>query len=679
MTNNLMGLVMVKLTTSDSIQVSANRILLGLFALVVTVMTFPVFASTTPVNVQLRWYHQFQFAGYYAALEKGFYADAGLDVHLIEGGVGADPVAEVVSGKADFGISTSGLALDFVRGKPILLLASIFQHSANVLLCTSDIKYPTDLVGKKPVVLMAGDGDVELKSIFINEGIRLDKLQFAPDEHHLQDLIDGRIDALYAYASNEPFSLQEKGIPYTLFKPENYGMDFYGDSLFTNSQLQKTKPAVVESFRLASIKGWYYALEHSEEIVDLIIKKYNSQHKSKAHLLYEAQVLSQLIDADVIHIGHSNEHRWRHIANVYASFGLAPNNASLTGFIYDPEAQDKADLSWLYRVLGLSLVLLLLVAAIAALIIRNNRRLSVTVRKLNETQIKLAESEEQIRVLANSSSAGLYVLQGSFLKRVNQGMSQLTGYSEQELLTMPFELIAHPDDQKLIYDRAQERMAGKDVIKTYEFRVLTKTGDTRWVEISTDIFRYMGKVASIGTLYDITTRKHAEETITQLAHFDALTGLANRTLFEDRVGRALAIAEREMHLLALFFIDLDKFKPVNDNYGHAVGDALLKFVADRIQSCLRTSDSAGRIGGDEFVVLLPHIQHANDASLIAEKVRAALEIPFDIDGCFIEISTSIGIACYPLHGKTQHELSKHADIAMYQAKEQGRNGVVLYH
>jgi ABC-type nitrate/sulfonate/bicarbonate transport system substrate-binding protein len=192
---------MVKLTTSDSIQVSANRILLGLFALVVTVMTFPVFASTTPVNVQLRWYHQFQFAGYYAALEKGFYADAGLDVHLLEGGIGIDPVTEVVSGKADFGISNSGLALDFVRGKPILLLASIFQHSPNVLLCSSDIKYPSDLVGKKPVVLMAGDGDVELKSIFINEGIRLDKLQFAPDEHHLQDLIDGRIDALYAYAS----------------------------------------------------------------------------------------------------------------------------------------------------------------------------------------------------------------------------------------------------------------------------------------------------------------------------------------------------------------------------------------------------------------------------------------------------------------------------------------------
>ena len=643
----------------------------------IMVSSFSAIANPTPVTIQLRWYHQFQFAGYYAALEKGFYADAGLDVHLLEGGIGIDPVTEVLSGKADFGILTSGLVLDFMHNKPVLLLASIFQHSPNVLLCAKDIHYPSDLVGKR-TVFMGGDGDVELKSIFINEGISLDKLRVEPDKHHLQDLIDGHIDALYAYASNEPFSLKEKEIPYTLFKPEDYGMDFYGDVLFTNTQLQKIKPEMVKSFRLATIKGWYYALEHSEEIVDLILKKYNSQHKSKAHLLYEAQTLGKLIASDVISIGHSNIYRWQHIADTYASLGLAPNSYSLADFIYDPDAQDKADLSWLYHVLVIFLALLLLVGGVAAVIVRSNRRLSATIRKLNETQIKLAESEEQISVLVNSSSAGLYVLQDNRFKRVNHGMSQLTGYSEQELLTMPFELVAYPDDQTLIYDRAQARMSGKPVIKSYEFRILTKAGEMRWVEISTDIFHYMGRVASIGTLYDITARKHAEETITKLAHFDPLTRLANRTLFDDRVARALAMAERDKQALALFFIDLDKFKPVNDNYGHAVGDLLLKLVAERIQVSLRASDSAGRIGGDEFVVLLPHIRQYDDALQIANKIRNILRETFVVDNYELNISASIGIACYPLHGKSQLELSKYADEAMYQAKAQGRDAVVLY-
>ena len=129
----------------------------------------------------------------------------------------------------------------------------------------------------------------------------------------------------------------------------------------------------------------------------------------------------------------------------------------------------------------------------------------------------------------------------------------------------------------------------------------------------------------------------------------------------------------------LMFIDLDKFKPINDNYGHAVGDLLLKEAAQRMQNCVRESDTVARVGGDEFVVLLASLTQDHDAHEVAEKIRHALNLPFEISGHTLNISSSIGIALYPAHGDNEKELVKHADLAMYYAKENGRNNVTVFH
>lgn len=164
-----------------------------------------------------------------------------------------------------------------------------------------------------------------------------------------------------------------------------------------------------------------------------------------------------------------------------------------------------------------------------------------------------------------------------------------------------------------------------------------------------------------------------------LAHHDMLTGLPNRSLFADRLQQVLAQAKRSSLHGALIFFDLDNFKPVNDTLGHDFGDLLLKEIAQRLQTAVRESDTIARIGGDEFVVLLPVIETKLDASTVAEKIRLALEQPFEINGHTINIGCSIGIAVYPEHGVDEISLMKNADTAMYQAKQNGRNNVQMFH
>lgn len=182
----------------------------------------------------------------------------------------------------------------------------------------------------------------------------------------------------------------------------------------------------------------------------------------------------------------------------------------------------------------------------------------------------------------------------------------------------------------------------------------------------------------VAAFTDITERKANEESIRHQAQYDALTDLPNRVLLFDRLQQALAQAKRDKTRLALMYIDLDKFKPINDNLGHAVGDQILQHVAKRMQGCVREADTVARIGGDEFVVLLPVIENEQDALIVAEKIRFALNQVFSIAGQNLNISSSTGIAIYPEHGASENELTGNADIAMYHAKESGRNKVKLF-
>ncbi|AGW14326.1 putative phytochrome-like protein Cph1 family protein [Megalodesulfovibrio gigas DSM 1382 = ATCC 19364] len=287
-------------------------------------------------------------------------------------------------------------------------------------------------------------------------------------------------------------------------------------------------------------------------------------------------------------------------------------------------------------------------------------------------------SEQRFRLLVERAQEGIVVLQDWRLAYFNPMLMRMTGYAEDELAGEPFLQFVLPEDRPLVHDRHLMRLAGQDDGQRYRFRALHRNGSTVWVESSGVNIEWNGRPATLSFMMDITDRLNDEERIRFMAHYDALTALPNRTLFFDRLHQSLAQARREQARLAIAFIDLDKFKPVNDLYGHAVGDLLLQAVARRITGLVRESDTVARLGGDEFVLLMPGIAMEAHAVRVAQKIQDALDLPFALAGHEIHISSSIGIAIYPDHGQTEQELCTNADKAMYRVKHGGRSGIALH-
>ena len=199
----------------------------------------------------------------------------------------------------------------------------------------------------------------------------------------------------------------------------------------------------------------------------------------------------------------------------------------------------------------------------------------------------------------------------------------------------------------------------------------------KWMSITT-VRDGKGEVVNyISIARDTTEETEAEKNIHFLAYYDVLTGLPNRTLLRDRLGQMIAISHRDGHQFSLLFLDLDRFKYINDSMGHSVGDRLLQSVASRIQECIREGDTVARLGGDEFIVLLRETGESA-ASVVAQKLLSALATPYDLDGQVIATQASIGISVYPDHAQDADILIKNADMAMYRAKEEGRNNYQFF-
>src|ERR1700716_2762095 len=277
-------------------------------------------AALDQVSLQLKWKHQFQFAGYYAALEQGFSRTAGLDVTIREGGPDIDVAETVASGKADFGVCGSGVLRDWAKGRRLVVLAAIFQRSPAIVLVArrADINSVSDLRGR---TLMDTPGSDEIAAMLKSEGVNYEALPRVAHEGNPRDLLAGRADAMIAYSTSEPFVLEQLGAAYRTFSPAASGIDFYGDNLCASEAEVKAHPDRVAAFRAASIKGWAYALAHKEATVDLILKTYSTS-KNRDALLFEAARTEMLVGRGPGHIGEQDPARWRHIAATYRKLGL---------------------------------------------------------------------------------------------------------------------------------------------------------------------------------------------------------------------------------------------------------------------------------------------------------------------------------------------------------------------
>jgi ABC-type nitrate/sulfonate/bicarbonate transport system substrate-binding protein len=354
------------------------------------------------VTLQLKWKHQFQFAGYYAALEKGFYRNAGLDVKIIEAKDGEESTGRVFSGEADFGIAMSDLILLRAKGYPVVALASIFQHSPLIVLVPKKSKIVNIHALKGRRIALEAHSE-ELLAYFESEGVPSDKMIILPHEYSISNLISGRVDAMSAYSTDEPFMLLKQGIAYSTFSPRSGGIDFYGDTLFTSEDQVHDHPERVSAFLTASLKGWQYALENSEEIIDLILSKYTKRH-SREHLLFEAKMSKQLIMFDMVEIGYVNPGRWRHISNTYKKLNIIPNEFSLEGFIYD--RSPILDFRWLYLSLSGAILTAFLFLFISGRFYKLNQSLKKEMLRRREIEIvreqlvsNLQEAIKEIKTL----------------------------------------------------------------------------------------------------------------------------------------------------------------------------------------------------------------------------------------------------------------------------------------
>ncbi|MBC8273624.1 MAG: GGDEF domain-containing protein, partial [Chloroflexi bacterium] len=257
----------------------------------------------------------------------------------------------------------------------------------------------------------------------------------------------------------------------------------------------------------------------------------------------------------------------------------------------------------------------------------------------------------------------------------NDAMCRQLGYSREELMGMSFKVLTPPEDAKRIFGLYNQVYRTGEPFTSVPIERIRKDG-TR-ISVESSIFPLRNESGEItgfrGIAADVTERRQFEQKLAEMATHDALTGLPNRTLLSDRFTVALELSRRTGNRLAVMMLDLDRFKAVNDSMGHDVGDRLLKAVGKRLKVTMRKSDTVARIGGDEFVVLLPQIPHADEVAKFAQRILDAFREPLVFNGYRPNITTSIGIAVYPEGGKDIESLLKNADTAMYLAKEQGRD------
>ncbi|MCL5974290.1 MAG: EAL domain-containing protein [Gammaproteobacteria bacterium] len=994
-------------------------------------------ASSESVTLQLKWRHQFQFAGFYAAIDQGYYQQEGLQVTLRERHPGINVLNEVTSGRADYGVGGIGLLAEYARGSPVRALAAIFQHDALVLVskAQSGIISPYEMIGKRLMFDHSAGNDAVFLAMFADAGISPEDYQFIAQDQQLDSLINDRVDVMSIYRTDQLFTLAEQGVPVNIINPQSYGFDFYGDIIFTGDRELRNHPGRADRFRRATLKGWRYALDNPDKIIDLIINQYGSQ-ASRQQLQHEAREIQKLILPELIPLGQLDPARLRHSAQIYERLNIAPalSESQIEAFIYQsnaalrltPEEQswlndnpviklgidrDFAPYEWMsdkghYQGLAAEYIQLLQaklgvefeiiadkpwheIIAMAQrgeldmlsclnmsperseyllfsqpyitnpVVIVNANRFgyigsldnlkgkTVAVEKNYHVQESLAQNHPDIKLLLTDTTiealkkvatgeadayvgdaayanyaikqANLINLQfsgqtrqynayrmgvnpshpelqsiinkvlntlsveerqsieqnwmgltinhdisrttiinitlsilaiilafavwifrlkqsGEILARnesklrnivnaspiphvisdgkhkihyMNQAFAESFGFDETQVpnLDVWFEL-AYPDPlyrlkiKKMWDDFVAEALQQPLPYRgeAVEVKILTQQKQARQVLISSTVIKDGNANVFITIFYDISERKLAEEqlklsgrvfhqahegilitnpdgrivdvnpafcnitgytreevvnqqpslfksgkhsetfyrelwlsliekgywqgeiwnrrkngeliaelltisTLTDdqgetlhylglfsditeikeqqhalemMAHFDMLTQLPNRTLFADRFQQAIAHSIRQHSLLGVVFLDLDGFKPINDNYGHEIGDQVLIEVAQRIKACIRLDDTASRLGGDEFAILLNDISSVEHCERLVSRLLRTIQLPYRVDGDTIQLGASMGVTLYPLDQADADTLLRHADQAMYQAKQNGRNRYSIF-
>lgn len=614
-------------------------------------------AELEPVTLQLKWKHQFQFAGYYAAKEKGFYRDAGLDVSIVEAAPGMDPAQEVISGRAQFGVGTSELILNRYRGDAVVVLGVIFQHSplSLVVLADSGIDNIHKLIDRK---VMIEPSSAELFAYLFQEGFTQKAFNLQHHSFDLNDLLSGKTDAMSAYVTDEFYLLKQQGRAYSQFSPRMSGIDFYGDNFFTMESELEQHPQQVKAFRDATLRGWRYAMQNPEEIVQLIYQRYSQRH-SVEHLQFEAKAMHDLMQPELIDPGYMNVGRWQHIAQIYRQLGLLPERFDVEAMLYFPNSAidlKKLRIRLYYAAAGLSLLTVL-----SVMLFRFYRAARINEARLNtmfdHAPLSLIVLDDKNRIQSWNAEA-----EKTFL------------WNAKDILGENISTIVQPEKRREV----EKILAGvhkeHSIIHSENINI-KQDGSEILCEWLNAPFKDKHDQSSfiICMARDITEKKRLEQQLEQAAHYDNLTSLPNRALILGLLKQTLAVAARQENKVAILFLDLNGFKAVNDRLGHESGDILLLTVAQRLQQAIRDCDYVGRLAGDEFLVVLQDIGSFKNAQRVVDKLQDLISQPCAIKDQVVSIGASIGISLYPDDATEINALIHRADQSMYRAKQAGRS------
>ena len=452
--------------------------------------------SPTPVSLQLKYTHQFQFAGYYAAKEMGYYKDEGLEVEFREWSPEFRVIDHVIKGDADFGIGDPTLLPEFVNGQPIVVLAALFQESPLALFSKqeSGIFLPSDFIGKRVMYNTNGVGGADIGAMLATQNVDSSQFIHLKHNHDYQGLIDGDVDVISGYLTDSPYFYKSQHTVVNILKPQSYGVNFYGDILFTSQDMLKHNPETVEKFKRASLKGWHYAVNHIDEINNLIIKQYNPT-LDRDKLTFEAQETIKLMNYPIVEVGHMHQQRWDHIADIFQQQGMINKEVDFARFIYQPTA-----ISYLYLVFALSAFVFLLIIWI----LRNYFH-----------QRALVENLTRLNIAFNTADQGWFDINAQTEEiAVSDEYARLLGFEPSEFHTniQEWHKNIHPDDIKRVLALLEEGYATGDVCET-EYRRKTKDGSWLWLHVVGQVIEWDDKnnpVRAVGVQTDITKRKQTE-------------------------------------------------------------------------------------------------------------------------------------------------------------------------
>ncbi len=755
--------------------VATNR---GLVLILIIVAFFlaPAYATTKiaseKVKLRLVWKHQFQFAGYYMAQQKGFYAQRGLNVEIIEYDPSVKNLDEVTSADTEFAVGRSSLLIDRANGHDIVALLAAFQHSPFMLLTRAfaGIEKPADLYGKRIMLTPDAANSGELIAMLLKSGLTKDDYIMQPHSFNVDDLIDNNTDALSSYVSNEPYKMIQQGLPYNILHPADYGFDMYADILYTSGVNINNNPAQVENFYEASIEGWKYAFANIAETVSVIHRLYNSQNRTREALLYEAQELKKLAFDERKNFGTLLPYRFRSMAQIYLLAGIIDKTPDLDGFIYNPPAgklnltydelayiKDKQVLNvcvqknWLpyEQILGNKYQGIL---ADFTHLIRDKTGLSIYPIPTDSSQQALtltlqgicditstATSQTGSSQLLLFSEAYINIPQVYVSRKPVKDITQLKGrvaivsgsayYNKILTSNKQFSFVdatSTLDALKMLQDGRVDGIIGSQahlrqtivdknihnlnltdyVGKNWQtsfamnqqhqvlYSILNKTLElltdqdrdkimSRWVSNSpykgfsdNTYLILIGLISlfAVFIVYRYFTAVIRSRILKELSETDQLTGIANRRKTLEDIQRQIDLSNRYSHFFSIIYFDIDDFKLINDRYGHEAGDKVLIELSSLIKKQIRKTDFLGRWGGEEFILCSPETC-LNDVEKMAALLKKKIQQhDFQLKR---KVSCSFGITSYQ-HGETLDDLINRADKAMYQAKQQGKDCIIIF-